>query len=82
MPPKLKRVSGTEVIGTFHRFGFEVHSRRGSHVKLVRVTEHGERQILTIPDHKELDKGTLRSIIRQASKFIAESELREFFYSE
>jgi predicted RNA binding protein YcfA (HicA-like mRNA interferase family) len=80
--PRLKRLSGPEVISIFHVFGFETHSQRGSHVKLRRVTATGERQTLTIPIHAELDAGTLRAIIRQATRYIPETELRPHFYSD
>jgi len=80
--PKLKRLSGPEVLAIFHTLGFETHSQRGSHVKLRRVTATGEKQTLTIPVHAELDAGTVRAIIRQATRYIPESELRLHFYSE
>jgi len=34
---------------------------------------------LVIPFHKELDKGTLKAIYKQALKYIPESKLQEFF---
>ncbi len=55
---------------------------RGSHAKLRRVKEDGTTEILTGPLHKELDFGTLRAIYRQATRFIPEQELREWFYVE
>ena len=79
--PKLQRLSGREVVGIFQQFSFAVVSQRGSHVKLQRSTPTG-KQTLTVPAHAELDTGTLRAIIRQASRFIPESELRPYFYHE
>ena len=79
---KLKRLSGDEVITIFSRFGFAVHAQRGSHVKLRRTEPAGSMQTLTIPKHRELDTGTLRAIIRQASRFIPEDQLRPHFYAE
>ncbi|MBS0180784.1 MAG: type II toxin-antitoxin system HicA family toxin, partial [Nitrospira sp.] len=38
-------------------------------------------QVLTVPLHPEIDPGTLRAIFRQASRFIAEQELRPHFYT-
>ncbi len=80
--PKLRRLSGTELIRIFGRFGFAVHSQKGSHIKLRRVSQNGEIQTLTIPNHSELDTGTCRAILRQATRFIREVELHPFFYSE
>ena len=82
MSPKLKRLSGTQVINIMAAFGFEVHSQRGSHAKLRRITRGGEKQTLTIPNHPELDAGTLRAIIRQAARYIPESDLHPHFYSK
>ncbi len=80
--PKLKRLSGSEVLDILKSFGFEVSSQRGSHVKLRRYDREGRKQTITIPKHKRLDTGTCRSIFRQASEYIDESLLRRHFYSE
>ena len=80
--PKLKSLSGREVIKTFLSFGFNVAAQKGSHIKLARVQKDGTRQTLTIPNHSEIDKGTLRAIYRQALRYISEDELKPHFYSE
>jgi len=80
--PKLRRLSGAEVIAILGRFGFIVRSQRGSHVKLRRELPDGTIQSLTIPAHPELDTGTCRAIVRQASRFIPEENLRQHFYSD
>jgi predicted RNA binding protein YcfA (HicA-like mRNA interferase family) len=41
LSPKLKRLSGAEVVAILRTFGFEVHSQRGSHVKLRRIVSGG-----------------------------------------
>ncbi len=80
--PKLKILSGEKVIEIFVSFGFEVASQRGSHIKLKRVMPDGARQTLTVPNHKELDRGTLSVIYRQALRYIPEQNLQPHFYSE
>jgi predicted RNA binding protein YcfA (HicA-like mRNA interferase family) len=80
--PKLKSLTGEDVIKIFSRFGFEIVSQRGSHVKLSRVLSDGTKQTLTIPRHKELDKGTLRAVLRQALRYIPEEQLRPHFYAD
>jgi predicted RNA binding protein YcfA (HicA-like mRNA interferase family) len=60
--PRLRRLSGHHVIQILAQFGFAVVSQRGSHAKLRRSVA-GANQVLTIPVHAELDKGTLRAII-------------------
>ena len=79
--PRLKVLSGEDVIKILESFGFAIISQRGSHVKLRRIINKFH-QNLTIPNHKELDKGTLRAIFNQASKYISESELMPHFYNE
>jgi predicted RNA binding protein YcfA (HicA-like mRNA interferase family) len=79
--PRPRQFSGDDVIATLLRFGFVVHSQRGSHVKLRRVTPEGTKQTLTIPRHQELDPGTVRAIFRQASRYISEDQLRPLFFS-
>lgn len=78
--PGLKRLSGREVIKILKRFGFKPVSQKGSHVKLKRYVELSA-QTLTIPDHKELDTGTLRAIVYQASQYIDPDILKKEFYS-
>ena len=78
--PSLRRMSGRAVLAIFQSFGFEVQSQRGSHVKLRRIGPNGERQTLTIPNHSELDTGTLRAIIRQAARYVSMDELQQHFY--
>ena len=82
MSPKLKRLSGKEVLSILSKFGFYVYSQRGSHVKLRRTSSSGEKQSLTIVMHDELDIGTLHAILRQASRFIPEDQLKKEFYSD
>jgi hypothetical protein len=56
--------------------------QRGSNVKLQRAMLDGRVQTLTIPDHHEIDRGTLQAIYRQALRFIPDSELRPKFYTD
>lgn len=45
------------------RIGFRWSRQRGSHIILIR---DAPTAMVAVPDHKELDRGTLRAIIRQA----------------
>jgi len=78
--PKLKSLSGPDVVKIFIDLGFIVVSQKGSHIKLRRILPNKMRQILTIPNHKELDKETVKAIYRQALRYISESELYPHFY--
>jgi predicted RNA binding protein YcfA (HicA-like mRNA interferase family) len=51
------------------RAGFVVKRQEGSHVILRRTQPFAQ---LVVPDHKELDRGTLRAIIRQADLTVEE----------
>jgi len=59
---KLPIVSGREAIDALRRLGYTIRDQEGSHVHL----RHPTRPPLTIPNHKEVARGTLRAIIRQA----------------
>ncbi len=78
--PKLRVLSGKEVIKILSKFDFEVVSQKGSHVKLKRVLPDETKQTLTVPLHEELDRGTLKAIFKQASRYIPEGELKQYFY--
>lgn len=62
--PKLPRISGKELVKILAKLGYEIDHQTGSHIILRQNKEPYRR--LTVPNHKELDSGTLRSIIRQA----------------
>jgi len=79
--PKLRTLSGQELLRIFAGFGFQLVSHRGSHMKLRRVLADGTRENLTIVRHHELDKGTPHAIFRQALRYILEAELRPYFYT-
>lgn len=79
--PKLRVLSGQEVIAIFEEYGFRIFTQKGSHVKLRRAVP-GAIQTLTVPNHKQLKKGTLQVLFRQASRYIDPEQLRPRFYSE
>ena len=66
---RLPRVSGRECIRALEKAGFYVTRQRGSHVMLRRDTPSAR---VTVPDHRELDTGTLRAIIRQSGLTVEE----------
>jgi len=80
--PKLKNLSGEDIIKIFNNFGFFIVSQKGSHVKLKRIAGGEIKQTLTIPNHSELDKGTIKAIYNQSLKYISENDLRGYFYNE
>lgn len=69
---KLPRVSGQDVVGAPKRLGFQVRRQHGSHIILRRAEPYAQ---VVVPDHREIDTGTLRSILRQAG--ITGEQLKE-----
>ncbi len=65
---KLPRVSGQEVVKALERLGYRLVRVKGSHAKLVRPLPGGGKHVIVVPLHPELDKGTLRAILRMFSK--------------
>ena len=55
--------SGSDAIRAFERAGWRQARQRGSHVHLVKP---GSNVVLTVPLHRELGPGLLRSLIRKA----------------
>jgi predicted RNA binding protein YcfA (HicA-like mRNA interferase family) len=64
MGAKLPVLSGRDVARIFTVLGWQVVRQAGSHLIL---TKPGEVVTLSVPDHKEVAKGTLRSLIRSAN---------------
>ncbi len=57
-------VSGQEVINALTKLGYEKDRQRGSHVIMRQISIPHRR--ITVPDHKEIARGTLRAIIRES----------------
>lgn len=70
MPP-LPVVSAFEVIRALETIGYRVVRQRGSHFRLRDSLEQSHRP-LTVPNHKVLKPGLLRSIIRDANLTVEE----------
>lgn len=62
----MKLLSGQGVVKHLTRdFGFEVARQRGSHIVLTKHLSD-RKLVAVVPDHKEIARGTLRNILRQA----------------
>ncbi len=79
--PKLKVLGSSDLLAIFTRLGFTVTAQKGSHIKLSRITPL-EKQILVVPNHKELAKGTIKAILNQAGRYLSHEELMQHFYTE
>jgi predicted RNA binding protein YcfA (HicA-like mRNA interferase family) len=67
--PVLPRLSGREVVKAFQRDGWELARQKGSHMILVK---DGSWASLSVPDHREVAPGTLRSLIRASGMTVEE----------
>ncbi|HHI81414.1 MAG TPA: type II toxin-antitoxin system HicA family toxin [Planctomycetes bacterium] len=63
-------ISGRQAVAALRKFGYEVDRQRGSHIVMRQGRPPYRR--LVVPDHKELAKGTLRAMIRQAGLTVEE----------
>jgi len=66
---KLPSLSGRECVKTLERAGFYFRRQEGSHIILRRDDPFSQ---VVVPDHRELDRGTLRAIIRAAGLSVNE----------
>lgn len=60
----LPHISGRQVVAVMEKIGYEFDHEKGSHIVLRQADAPHRR--LTVPDHPEIPKGTLRAIIREA----------------
>ncbi len=67
--PTLPVLSGREVVRVLVSMGWTVARQRGSHIIL---TKPGEPATLSVPDHKEVARGTMRSLLRSANLTVNE----------
>lgn len=61
--PRLPVLGPGEVVRAFEKLGWEVARQRGSHIIL---TKPGHMASLSVPDHPEVARGTLRALITKA----------------
>jgi predicted RNA binding protein YcfA (HicA-like mRNA interferase family) len=69
---RLPVVSGREVVTRLEKIGFTFVRQSGSHMILRR--EGPPKMTVSVPDHKELKRRTLKNILRQVSLTVPEFE--------
>jgi predicted RNA binding protein YcfA (HicA-like mRNA interferase family) len=65
----LPRISGRDCVKALEKIGFYFKRQESSHIVLRRDDPFCQ---VVVPDHKELDRGTLRAIIRAAGLGVEE----------
>ena len=66
---KLPSVSGRDCLKALEKAGFRLRRQEGSHMILRRDEPFAQ---VVVPDHRELDRGTLRAILRGAGTSVDE----------
>ncbi|HEO71096.1 MAG TPA: type II toxin-antitoxin system HicA family toxin [Candidatus Hydrogenedentes bacterium] len=69
MMPPVPVLKPREVVRAFEKLGWEVARQRGSHIVL---TQTGHIATLSVPNHAEVARGTLRSLIARAGLSVEE----------
>ena len=59
---KLPQVSGSDIVRALQKLGFTVRRQHGSHIIMRRDDPFAQT---VVPNHKQIDRGTLRAILRQ-----------------
>ena len=72
MPRKLPVISGQKMAKLLVRQGFKIRRQTSSHIVLQK-----EWRVFSVPLHRELKKGTLMAILKQAD--ISVEEFKQFF---
>ncbi len=67
---KLPITSARDLLKILHKIGYDVDHQTGSHI-ILRNKDYPHRRI-TVPNHKEIARGTLRSIIKQSGLTLEE----------
>jgi len=70
---RLPIVSGRQVVKALQKIDYEVDHQTGSHI-ILRCSFPPHRRV-TVPDHREISPGTLRSILRSVG--LTTDEFRE-----
>ena len=60
---KLPQVSGSDLVRALQKVGFTVRRQHGSHIIMRRDEPFAQT---VVPGHRQIDRGTLRAILRQA----------------
>jgi predicted RNA binding protein YcfA (HicA-like mRNA interferase family) len=67
--PAVPLLRPRDVIRAFEKFGWQVAGQSGSHIIL---TKAGHITTLSVPDHREVARGTLRVLISKADLTVEE----------
>ena len=63
--PKLPLISGDQAVKCFEKLGYQSVRQRGSHIRMHHLSD-STKQPLSIPRHKQLGRGLIRKLLRDA----------------
>ncbi len=66
---KLRQVTGSDVVRALAKAGFTLRRQHGSHMILRRDNPFAQT---VVPNHRQIDRGTLRAILRQTGLSVDE----------
>jgi predicted RNA binding protein YcfA (HicA-like mRNA interferase family) len=66
---RLPQVSGSDVVSALQKVGFSVRRQHGSHIIMRRDAPFAQT---VVPNHRQIDRGTLRAILRQTDLSVDE----------
>ncbi|MEP6664633.1 MAG: type II toxin-antitoxin system HicA family toxin [Verrucomicrobiota bacterium] len=66
---KLPQISGSDLVRALQKFGFTVRRQHGSHIIMRRDQPFAQT---VVPNHRQIDRGTLRAILRQTGISVEE----------
>ncbi|MBX7184817.1 MAG: type II toxin-antitoxin system HicA family toxin [Vicinamibacteria bacterium] len=66
---ELPQISGAELVRALEKLGFTLRRQQGSHMIMRRAEPFAQT---VVPNHRQLDRGTLRAILRQANLTVDE----------
>ena len=70
---KLPVISGEELVRVLRRVGYVPHHQKGSHLTMKLATpSEGRKGRVTIPMHREIKRGTLKNILKDAGLSVDE----------
>ena len=79
--PKLRILAAKEIVMFLKQQGFTIDRQKGSHIVFIRVISFS-KQVLSVPNHTQLDRGTIKALYNQISRFVPEQDLQVLFYGD
>jgi predicted RNA binding protein YcfA (HicA-like mRNA interferase family) len=81
--PKLRRLSGKDIVKELQKLGFEIYSQTGSHCKMRRIIDGKDQSVIVaVHANKTLKPGTIKGLYHDLSPFLSKDQLNNLFYTD